>query len=165
MTNLAKVPRRVVTGHKNGVATIIEDGLVPNVLTNEAGFIIADPWATNTMPVDLEKSAIIADSFWPKIPQHGSLFRYVVIPPDSKTNQFFEQKSGNRHALMHKTETLDYIIIISGELYLIMEDSETLLKPGDIVIQRATNHAWSNRSDQPCVQLAILLDAKQPGVS
>lgn len=61
---------------------------------------------------------------------------------------------------MHQTDTLDYIIILSGELYLIMEEGETLLKPGDIVIQKGTNHAWSNRSDQTCIQLAILIDAK-----
>ncbi len=60
---------------------------------------------------------------------------------------------------MHQTTTLDYIVILSGEIYLMMEDTETLLKPGDIVIQRATNHAWSNRSNEPCVQLAILLSA------
>ncbi len=60
---------------------------------------------------------------------------------------------------MHKTQTLDYIIILAGEIYLILEEGETLLKTGDIVIQQATNHAWSNRSDKPCIQLAILLDA------
>ncbi|WP_313093645.1 cupin domain-containing protein [Chryseobacterium flavum] len=64
------------------------------------------------------------------------------------------------HPMMHQTLTLDYIIILFGELYLIMEEGETLLKPGDIVIQRGTNHAWSNRSDEPCIQLAILIDAK-----
>ena len=56
---------------------------------------------------------------------------------------------------------LDYIIILSGELFLIVEDSETLLKAGDIVIQQGTNHAWSNRSNKLCIQLAILLDAKK----
>ncbi|MDX8557874.1 cupin domain-containing protein [Elizabethkingia sp. HX CGY] len=64
------------------------------------------------------------------------------------------------HPLMHQTKTLDYIVILSGEIYLILEEGETLLKPGDIVIQRGTNHAWSNRSDENCIQLAILLDAK-----
>lgn len=63
--------------------------------------------------------------------------------------------------MMHQTPTLDYIIILSGELYLIVEDGETLLKPGDIVIQRGTNHAWSNRSTEPCIQLAVLIDAKE----
>ncbi|MDX8570581.1 cupin domain-containing protein [Elizabethkingia sp. HX QKY] len=61
---------------------------------------------------------------------------------------------------MHQTKTLDYVVILSGEIYLILEEGETLLKPGDIVIQRGTNHAWSNRSDENCIQLAILLDAK-----
>lgn len=63
---------------------------------------------------------------------------------------------------MHKTQTLDYIIILTGELYLIMEDTKTLLKAGDIVIQCGANHTWTNRTEQPCIQLAILLDAK-PG--
>ncbi|MNF15632.1 Cupin domain protein [compost metagenome] len=62
---------------------------------------------------------------------------------------------------MHQTDTLDYIIIISGEIYLIVDEEETLLKAGDIVIQRGTNHAWSNRSDSPCIQLAVLLDAEK----
>ncbi|MNW20048.1 Cupin domain protein [compost metagenome] len=61
---------------------------------------------------------------------------------------------------MHQTASLDYIVIISGEIYLITDIEETLLQAGDIVIQRGTNHAWSNRSDQMCLQLAILIDAK-----
>lgn len=69
-------------------------------------------------------------------------------------------KEGQPHPLMHETKTLDYIVILSGEIYLILEEGETLLKPGDIVIQRGTNHAWSNRSDENCIQLAILLEAK-----
>ncbi len=161
MNDIPTIPRRVVTGHKNGVATILEDDLVENVLRHESGFIISDPWATDYMPVNLNRSADIESSPVPKVFPNGSLLRYVVIPPESEVQKYFEKKPGERHALMHKTETLDYIVILSGELYLIMEDTETLLKPGDIVIQRATNHAWSNRTDKPCVQLAILLDAKQ----
>lgn len=161
MSDMPKIPRRVVTGHKNGVATIVQDGLVDHVVTHEAGFIISDPWATDSMPVNLDKCAALERSLFPKLHPNGSLFRYVHIPSDTAVKQYFEPQPNEPHALMHKTETLDYIIIISGEVYLIMEDTETLLKPGDIVIQRATNHAWSNRSDTPCVQLAILLDAAQ----
>lgn len=87
----------------------------------------------------------------------------MTIPPDSETLKYFPEKPGQAHPLMHKTETRDYIIILSGELYLIMEDCETLLKPGDIVIQCGTNHAWSNRKQEPCVQLAILLDSRCEG--
>ena len=160
MRDIPKIPRRVVTGHKDGMATIIEDKQVESVMSNEAGFFISDPWATDSMPVNVEKCAEKIEGFFPKLHKHGSLLRYTCIPPDSMTKAHFPEKSGQPHPLMHKTETLDYIIILSGELYLIMEDCETLLKPGDIVIQRATNHAWSNRSDQPCIQLAILLDSK-----
>lgn len=61
--------------------------------------------------------------------------------------------------VMHQTASVDYIVILSGEIYLITDTEETLLQAGDIVIQRGTNHAWSNRSDQMCLQLAILIDA------
>ena len=143
------------------MATIIQDGVVDNVMTHESGFVVSDVWATDSMPVDLHKSAKIEDSFFPVLQQNGSLFRYVHIPPDTAVKKYFEPKPGAPHPLMHKTETLDYIIILSGEVYLVMEDTETLLRPGDIVIQCAANHAWSNRSDQPCIQLAILLYAKK----
>jgi quercetin dioxygenase-like cupin family protein len=155
----SKIPRRVVTGYRDGIATIIEDKQVAHVMKNEAGFIISDPWATDSMPVKQAQSSEIFDEFFPKIHKNGTLFRYVYIPPDSETKKHFPKKAGQPHPLMHQTDTLDYIIILSGELYLIMEDCETLLKSGDIVIQCGTNHAWSNRTHEPCVQLAILLDS------
>lgn len=61
--------------------------------------------------------------------------------------------------VMYETATLDYIIILSGEIYRILDEEETLLRAGDIVIQRGKNHAWSNRSDTHCIQMAVLLDA------
>ena len=61
---------------------------------------------------------------------------------------------------MHKTKTIDYIIILSGEIYLILDETETLLKAGDVVIQRGTEHAWSNRSKTICRAIAVLIDAK-----
>ena len=89
------------------------------------------------------------------------LCRYVVIPPDNEMKKHFPEKNNEPHPLMHKTETLDYVIILSGEVYLVMEDTETLLEPSDVVVQRGTNHAWSNRTDKPCIQLAILLDGRE----
>lgn len=159
MSDVPFIPRRVVTGHRNNIATIIEDTLVKDVKNHKSGFIVSDPWATDSMPVSLSGPAEIFDEFFPKLHANGTLFRYVCIPPDSAVKNHFPEKPGEPHPLMHKTQTLDYIIILSGELYLIMEDTETLLKAGDIVIQKATNHAWSNRTEKPCIQLAILLDA------
>ncbi len=163
MTNFPKIPRRIITGHKNGKSKIIQDSPVDNVSEHIPGLIISDVWATDTMPVDIEKDVSIENTLLPITPTNGSYFRYVHIPPDSVVMNHFniEAKPGFPHPLMHTTDTLDYIIIISGEIYLILDDEETLLKPGDIVIQRATNHAWSNRTNNPCIQLAILLDAKK----
>jgi hypothetical protein len=158
---MKKIPRRVVTGHKDGKSTIVQDGLVENISEHIPELIISDVWTTDTMPVDLQKEVHIENTLFPNTPKNGTYFRYVHIPPDKDLAPYFaQQKTEEPHALMHKTQTLDYIIILSGEIYLLLEEGETLLKAGDIVIQRATNHAWSNRSDKPCIQLAILLDAK-----
>lgn len=157
---MSAIPRRIVTGHKNGRSIIIEDQKVTNVSEHLPGLLISDIWATNTMPVDLTQELVVENTLVPDPPRLGSYFRYVSIPPDKEMG-IPEKTAEEPHPLMHKTDTLDYIIILSGELYLILDDEETLLKTGDIVIQKGTNHAWSNRSDQPCVQLAILLDASR----
>ncbi|KIO75667.1 cupin [Pedobacter lusitanus] len=159
MSQIPKIPRRIVTGNKNGKSVITEDAIVNNVSEHFPGLIISDIWATNQMPVDLSKELKIENTAMPETPAHGSYFRYVSIPPD-KDLGISPLEKGQVHPLMHKTDTLDYIIILSGEIYLILEEEETLLKAGDIVIQRGTNHAWSNRSATYCIQLAVLLDAK-----
>jgi len=154
---MKNIPRRIVTGTKNGKSVITEDKIITNAVEHLPGLIISDVWNTQQMPADFEDEKHIPNTGIPQIPINGTYFRYVTIPPDSELG--VEIKENETHPLMHKTTTLDYVVILSGELYLIMEEGETLLKPGDIVIQRGTNHAWSNRSTVPCIQLAILIDA------
>lgn len=158
MSEIPKIPRRVVTGIKDGKSVIIEDAVVTNVNEDIKGLVLSDIWSTDTFPVDLQKTLVIENTPIPKVPVNGTYFRYVSIPPDKELG--LEVKEGQPHPLMHQTKSLDYIVILSGEIYLMLEGEETLLKPGDIVIQRGTNHAWSNRSNENCIQLAILLDAK-----
>ena len=158
MSEIPKIPRRVVTGIKDGKSVITEDSIVTNINEDIKGLVLSDIWSTDTFPVDLEKTLVIENTPIPKVPTNGTYFRYVNIPPDKELG--IEVKEGQPHPLMHETKTLDYIVILSGEIYLILEEGETLLKPGDIVIQRGTNHAWSNRSNGNCIQLAILLEAK-----
>ena len=67
--------------------------------------------------------------------------------------------------MMHTTATVDYLIVLKGEIYAIMENGETLLKPGDIMIQRGTNHSWSVRGKEPCILAAILINAKPLGIA
>ncbi|MGY0037789.1 cupin domain-containing protein [Pedobacter sp. NJ-S-72] len=159
MSQIPKIPRRIVTGLKNGKSIIAEDAVVTNVSEYFPGLIISDIWVTNQMPVDLSKEIHIENTAMPVTPVNGSYFRYVSIPPD-KDLGIKPLEKGQVHPLMHKTDTLDYIIILSGEIYMILDEEETLLKAGDLVVQRGTNHAWSNRSDTHCIQLAVLLDAK-----
>lgn len=159
MTKIAAIPRRIVTGHRDGHSVIIEDQIVTNVSEHIPGLKISDIWATNAMPVNLNEDISVENTLVPNPPQNGTYFRYVQIPPDKELGIPEITKESGPHPLMHKTATLDYIIILAGEIYLILDEEETLLKAGDVVIQKATNHAWSNRSDRPCVQLAILIDA------
>ncbi|PTS94201.1 cupin domain-containing protein [Pedobacter sp. HMWF019] len=159
MELISKIPRRIVTGNKDGKSIIVEDAKVSNVSEHFPGLIISDVWATDVMPVPLAKQTHVENTAFPQTPANGSYFRYVSIPPDEDLG-IEKIKEGDPHPLMHQTATLDYIIILSGEIHLVLDEEETLLKAGDIVIQRGTNHAWSNRTDKNCIQLAVLLDAK-----
>lgn len=152
------IPRRIITGLRNGKSIIEEDAIVTNVSEHFPGLIISDIWLTDSTPAKFEEK-VIENTAFPNTPQNGSYFRYVQIPPDKDLGIIV--KEGWPHPLMHRTDTLDYIIILSGGIYLIVDEEEILLTAGDIVIQRGTNHAWSNRSDLPCIQLAVLLDAKK----
>ena len=68
--------------------------------------------------------------------------------------------ANKRHPGFHKTDTIDYAIVLSGEIYALMDEGEVLLKAGDVLIQRGTNHAWSNRTEQPCCIAFVLIDAE-----
>lgn len=159
MNNFPTIPKRIVTGMKNGKSMVLENETVTNCSEHIPGLIISDIWATDTMPVDLSRTVRIANTAFPVTPPNGTYFRYVSIPPDTEAGLKADPETG-RHPLFHQTDTLDYIIIASGEVYLILEEEEIKLKTGDIVVQRGTNHAWSNRSGQPCIQLAVLISAK-----
>jgi hypothetical protein len=68
-------------------------------------------------------------------------------------------KNNPRHPGFHKTDTIDYAIVLSGEIWAMMDEGETLLKQGDVLVQRGTNHAWSNRTNEPAILAFVLIDA------
>lgn len=109
----------------------------------------------------------------------GTVFRIVVHPPERDYLHTLDRDSSKAifsaygsaeastaaeanspHPLMHRTKTVDYGIVLEGEVYLVLDKEETLLKAGDVVVQRGTNHAWANRSDRPCRMAFILIDGK-----
>jgi len=156
-----KPVRRVVTGHnKDGASVFLHDSEIGDVFSGKANMQLAELWADNETPVDNsgdQDKARHRFSLEPDV--GGNLFRVFEMPPEPEgTAQ--PGKGVDSHPGFHITDTVDYIIVLRGEVYSMMETGETLLKAGDVLIQRGTNHAWSNRSGEPCLMAAIMVSAK-----
>jgi mannose-6-phosphate isomerase-like protein (cupin superfamily) len=172
---MAQPIRRIVTGHDaEGKSVIIEDANSPHSITFEhSGTTVTDIWKTTSIPADNLGNKDAAKGEWRKQPpKDGSVFRVIEYPPDSKRLANFDRakhlaetgesptdEAKPRHPGMHKTNSTDYAIVLSGEIYAIMEDGEVLMKAGDCLVQRGTNHAWSNRTEKPCLVAFVLIDA------
>jgi len=169
--------RRVVTGHdEHGRAVILFDGESPHsfFLENAGGLRLTEIWETRSSPADNSGRGDAADHERRIEPVGGgSVFRIVEYPPDSvrlKTlapETFFRgmgakaaDAATRKHPGMHKTDTIDYCVVLSGEIWAVLDEGEVLLHAGDCLVQRGTNHAWSNRSDDPCVIAFVLIAAK-----
>ena len=176
--------RRVVTGHdKSGKAIVISDGLAPTVKTNplRPGHRSTDIWKTNAAPAPVTKAEPDPTTVGPRTihpaPQ-GTVIRIAEIAPESEdirnltpeqAREVFKAAGsenastfgrGGRHPMMHRTETIDYAVILEGELTMLLDGEDVQLKAGDVVIQRGTNHAWSNRSGKICRILYVLIDGR-----
>jgi hypothetical protein len=165
--------RRVVTGHDDqGRSIILMDSDAPNsrLLAAAGGLQRTEMWETTSAPADNSGSRDAAEAINHLHPAPaGTIFRFVEYPPDSLRLKSLDpsahfghsaDRSGKRHPGMHKTDTIDYAIVISGEIYAVMEEGEVLLRAGDSLIQRGTNHAWSNRTEQPCIVAFVMVSAK-----
>ena len=169
--------RRIVTGHdNNGVATVIRDDIATCILQrpNRPGVTLTNLWQHDKTPAAMELHDDPVDG--PLIlhpPKNGAVFRIVQFDPedpdvlanlDGRT-AFAEMGAasniveGARHPFMHRTDSLDYSIVLSGEIYMMMDEDEFKLTAGDVVIQQGTNHAWSNRGTEPCLIMFVLNDA------
>jgi mannose-6-phosphate isomerase-like protein (cupin superfamily) len=170
--------RRVLTGHDSaGRSTFIADGLAPNVkqMASMPGLALTDLWETGGAPANNDGHAdAAARPVHLEPPKNGTIVRIVEFPPDAQwRNQLTDggeafKSIGAGHAqdkrssdpMMHRTSTVDYIIVLKGEIHAVMETGETLLRAGDILVQRGTNHSWSVRGNEPCIVAAVLVNAK-----
>jgi hypothetical protein len=172
--------RRVVTGHNaQGRSCFVFDGPAPHVYRRSAGSsLVNELWDTAETPADNKGAKDPTDrAFRLPPPKNGSVFRIIAYPPDSERRASLEAEHasghddgtgragaldrGNaRHPGFHKTASIDYAIVLQGEIWALMEEGETLLKQGDVLVQRGTNHAWSNRTSAPAVVAFVLIDAK-----
>jgi len=172
--------RRVLTGHDaDGKSMFLVDGLAPNVkeMTAMPGLALTDLWETKGAPARNDGAADNADRpVRLEPPRGGTILRIVEFPPDSAWRGRTDGREGfdsigaghaqDAHSsdpMMHKTASVDYIIVLRGEIYAIMDKGETLLKPGDILVQRGTNHSWSVRGSEPCIIAAVLVNAAPIG--
>lgn len=166
---MAKTFRRIVTGHNaQGKSIFVSDGQSPAAFNRAGGTTISDYWVTTATPADNSGNADGAPKSFELHPPHGgSVFRVIDLPPDSvryagnAAAARPDHAIAGRHPGFHKTDTIDYAIVLEGECYAMMDEGEDkLMKPGDVLVQRGTSHAWSNRSDRNCVIAFILIDAK-----
>ena len=173
-----------MTGHDAEKRAIIqEDGAVPRVrrVGGDVGPLFHEVWNTQATPAPIDAASGEPEEAGITLaaPKNGTRIRVLDIPPegDAIKNMTAEEahahfaeigagsasnaaKAGAKHALMHRTETIDYGIVIEGELVLIMDEGETTVRVGDIVIQRGTNHGWANRSDSNCRIVFVLIDGE-----
>jgi quercetin dioxygenase-like cupin family protein len=145
---MSSIPRRVVTGHdERGVSVFAADGPVPVVRTAPDGALFCEIWATSAIPAPLaaaESDPTLAALSVPPAP-NGTKIRVNVFPPGAVSP-------------MHRTQSVDYGIVLDGEVVLVLDESETTLRPGDVVVQRGTNHRWENRADALARMAFILVD-------
>ncbi len=155
MTDSAPV-RRVVTGHgTNRTAKVLIDATAPNKRISKSGGISTLIWCTDCTPADISVGENVEDMGARMLgtppPPNGTRFTVNELPP-------------GRSGPMHRTETIDYVIVLAGELEMRMDDSTVKLKAGDVLVQRGTNHAWINRGTEPARVAFILIDAKPLGI-
>ena len=170
--------RRVVTGlTPEGRSTIVMDGPAPQVSQGadpEGGSTVL--WVTRSAPAsnagNEEAAPAGVRNPVPPADKGGSIFRIVDFLPSSRVTpapasalsgvHHTDDRSA-RHPGFHMTDTIDYALVLEGEVYAILDEAETLLKAGDVLIQRGTYHAWDNRSDKVCRIAFILIDAEPLG--
>lgn len=172
MTEQGKPVRRIICADENGKSRALADGPVPDVITDPGrpGFAMTRVWVVDHNPPRIEgaqEALRLPPALEP--PPGGSVCRIVTFPPDdtyrgrvgAREVQAYFTAAGSPgastysakapHPYMQKTRTLDFCLVLEGEITLVLDTREVHLKAGDTVVQRGTNHAWSNRSNNLCV--------------
>jgi quercetin dioxygenase-like cupin family protein len=147
--------RRIVTGHVGDVAQVLIDAPASNAKYPAPGTVSTLIWSTDgapaTIPAGADPEDMGARILGTAPPARGTRFAVIDFPP------------GNT-ARMHRTETVDYVIVLEGEIDMDMDASTVKMRAGDIMVQRGTNHAWANRSDKRARVAFVLIDAEPLGI-
>jgi hypothetical protein len=165
--------RCVVTGRDSGGrSAVVRDTRVP---TGPLG--IADFWKTSAVPASPTQDWVPSGPVRLEPPPGGIIFRFFEIPPRDPSlsaeaadraaaDEFAAAGAGHcrvdtrRHPMMHATPTIDYVVVLRGQVTLLLDEVEVALAPFDVVVQRATNHYWINQGSEPALLLGVLVDAR-----
>jgi hypothetical protein len=169
--------RRIVTGNDpKGRSRVVEDAPAVSIRTaaERPGFRAVNVWRTTETPANIAARDSVEQHQGILPPKNGSILRIIDFPPEPKDEKKLKQmldatfggmfkdalhdKRPNVHPGMHTTQTVDYAIVLEGEIWAVMDEGETLMKAGDVLIQRGTNHAWANRSDATARIAFVLID-------
>ena len=168
--------RRVVTGlDANNHAVVLFDSRMP-LKADSPVISSTNFWITDETPPSLSKEDTANRPIGVSPPDNGTKFRIVEFAPldaatEAKLPPEMIMKGVNhppgkgiavKHPMMHRTRTLDYAMILSGEIDMMLDDTSVHLKQGDVIVQQATNHGWVNHGTQPCRILFVLMDSKEP---
>jgi len=147
--------RRIVTGHDGDVAKVLIDTPASNAKFPSPGTVSTLIWCTDGAPATMPAGTAIEDMgariLGTAPPAKGTRFAVIDFPPGNKPH-------------MHRTETVDYVICLEGEIDMDMDQSTVTMRAGDIMVQRGTNHAWANRSGSRARVAFVLIDAEPLGV-
>jgi mannose-6-phosphate isomerase-like protein (cupin superfamily) len=170
--------RRVVTGlDADNKAVVLFDSRMP-LRAGPLGLQATNLWVTNSYPLGFsfkDDTSSIPVGVSPL--DNGTKFRVVEFPPLDPATEAKMEPGGLMkavgpvapargrpvsHPLMHRTRSVDYAVVLSGEVDMVLADNVVHLKPGDTIVQQATNHAWVNHGTETCRILFVLMDSKQP---
>ena len=144
--------RRVVTGHDaNGRAVVILDEIVSRTVSSRPGSTASVIWTTEGFPVDNNGSEDASQLLTGTTRPNGTVFRVLEFAPGIAPRN-------------HRTDTVDYLVVISGEIDMVLDDQVVHLRAGDALVQRGTIHNWVNNSTEPCTMAVVLIDAKPVNV-
>jgi len=155
--------RRIVTGHdENGKSVILSDSDAPqfNSASNERVRYF-EIWNTEGTPAPITAKPEKEPNDRPLIlppPANGTIIRIIDVFPGN--HEKMKKRADGKSSAMHRTKTIDYGMVLEGEIHLLVDDDERLMKTGDICIQRGTDHAWENRSGKVCRLMFVLIDGE-----
>jgi quercetin dioxygenase-like cupin family protein len=145
-----------VTGHDaRGIAKVITDGPATNAKYPAPGIVSTMIWCTAQTPADISVGEQVEDM--------GARILGTAPPPGGTRFAVIDFPPGNR-AIKHRTETIDYVMVLAGEIDMDMNDSTVTLRAGDVMVQRGTNHAWANRGTERARVAFVLVDARPLGI-